>query len=71
MTADDQGIAFRNTKTSSQWQWSELLGFRETGHVILICRSKSFCHAVPKRVLSGAEGDAIRSLISAKLKRLP
>jgi hypothetical protein len=70
MKLDDNGISFRNAKTASDWQWSDLVGFRESTHVFLICSSKTFGHIVPKRLLSSADGDALRAAVESKLKRL-
>jgi len=69
MDADEHGISFRNAKTASNWQWGDLWGFREAEDVFLICPSKTFNLVVPKRALSGTDGETFRQLIESRLER--
>jgi hypothetical protein len=68
--ADERGMRFRGEKTQSDWQWSDLAGYRENERLFLIYPSKSFAHIVPKRLFAGQDAERLTQLIHGKLKRL-
>jgi hypothetical protein len=67
---DDQGFRYFSAKTQSNWEWSDLIGYRETDRILLLYPSKAFAHVVPKRIFSGAEADRLKQLVESRLKRL-
>ena len=67
---EDQGVQIRTPNTTSNWKWTELLGFRENREIFLLSLSNSVGYVLPKRVLSDGDAHQLADLLKSKLKRL-